>query len=82
MAPPWDAILHVQMMDTLISFVTEAGVLGIIIYVLRQIQTERIVMGSRFRDMQQDRDQWRERADGFAERLQQSQSTSPTAPPS
>jgi hypothetical protein len=70
------------MMDTLISFVTEAGVLGVIIYVLRQIQTERIVMGSRFRDMQQDRDQWRERADGLAERLQQSQSTSPTAPPS
>ena len=49
------------MMDTLISFVTEAGVLGVIIYVLRQIQTERIVMGSRFRDMQLDRDQWRER---------------------
>ena len=68
-------------MDTLISFVTELGVLGVIIYVLRQIQTERIVMGSRFRDMQQDRDQWRERADGLAERLQQSQSTPPTAPP-
>ena len=50
------------MIETAVGFITEAGVVGLGFYFLKLILNERVVMGSRFREIQEDRDLWRTRA--------------------
>ena len=62
-------------MDIFTNMITELGVLGLMIYLWRAIQTERLVTGGRFRDLQErlsevtkERDDWRARAENGLQR--------------
>ena len=67
-------------METVVNFITEVGVLGVLALGLHALWKERIVMGPRFREMQQDRDYWRDKAEHLERQLFGSPAT-PTEPP-
>ena len=68
-------------METVVNFITEAGVLGLLVFGLHAIWKERIVMGPRFREMQQDRDRWRDKAEHLERQLYGSLATPQEPPP-
>ena len=58
-----------MMLETAVGFITEVGVVGLGIYFWRLLMTERVVMGSRFREIQKDRDYWRNRSHDLETKL-------------
>ena len=50
-------------METIVGFITEAGVLGLMIYFWRMVRKEQLVMRARFREMVKDRDYWKIKAE-------------------